>query len=251
MKAFLGETIGTFILVLIGIGSVALSVLWGWFTLWQIALIWTGGVSLAIYSSRNLSGAHLNPAVSIGLVLAGKERIGTQLGLKIIGQFVGAFAAAFAIYYLFWTDIQAVNPHYPNVPLSSGTALFFGEFYPNPGFAGLQVDTSFAFLVEGFGTLVLMLVILLLPGKKRTQPIEPILIGCTVGILIFFLAPYTQAGFNPARDFAPRVFAYLAGWKQNALANGWSGSIWVYVIAPIVGAGIASIGIRTAKRIKS
>ena len=59
----------------------------------------------------------------------------------------------------------------------------------------------------------------------------PPLIGTTVGALIAVLAPLTQAGFNPARDFGPRIVAYLAGWKAVAF-QGW----WVYVLGPIVGA---------------
>jgi glycerol uptake facilitator protein len=59
----------------------------------------------------------------------------------------------------------------------------------------------------------------------------PPIIGITVGSLIAVLAPLTQAGFNPAQDFGPRIVAYLAGWKSVAF-QGW----WVYVVAPIVGA---------------
>lgn len=240
-KAFLGELLGTYILVLIGTGSVAMSALWGWFELWQIALIWVGGVSLAIYASRKLSGAHLNPAVSIGLLIAGRENLSSSFFLKILGQFLGAFLAAVSIYLLFSADFPM-----PEDSIISGTyssqesAAMFGEFYPNPGFLDLNVSTSFAMLVEGFGTFVLMLVILFVPGQKRTQLIDPILIGLTVGVLIFFLAPYTQGGFNPARDFSPRLFAYVTDWGPNALANGWGNSILVYVLAPILGAGLAS-----------
>lgn len=63
----------------------------------------------------------------------------------------------------------------------------------------------------------------------------PPLIGLTVGALISIIAPLTQAGFNPARDFGPRIVAWFAGWKTVAFT-----SSWVYIIAPIVGASIGA-----------
>jgi glycerol uptake facilitator-like aquaporin len=71
-------------------------------------------------------------------------------------------------------------------------------------------------------------------ASKNNVYIPP-LIGATVGGLIAVIAPLTQAGFNPARDFGPRIIAWLAGWKAIAF-QGW----WVYVIAPIVGAPIGA-----------
>lgn len=96
------------------------------------------------------------------------------------------------------------------------------------------VTTSAAFLIEAVGTGILGFVIFALTNKKNrmeSSDLIPPLIGLTVGALIAVMAPLTQAGFNPARDFGPRIVAFLAGWKTVAF-QGW----WVYVLAPIVGA---------------
>ena len=101
------------------------------------------------------------------------------------------------------------------------------------------ISSGTAFLAEAVGTGVLAFVIFALTnpknettnGKGNGGLLIPPLIGTTVGALIAVLAPLTQAGFNPARDFGPRIVAYLAGWKTVAL-QGW----WVYVLGPIVGA---------------
>jgi len=96
------------------------------------------------------------------------------------------------------------------------------------------VTPTVAFLAEVVGTAILGFVIFALTNAKNTvmkSGFVPPIIGLTVGSLISVMAPLTQAGFNPARDFGPRIVAYLAGWKTVAF-QGW----WVYVVAPIVGA---------------
>ena len=104
-KEFIGETLGTFILVLFGCGSVAVSVLFdGYSGLFQIAIVWGIGVSLAIYLTRHLSCAHLNPAVTIGMVIAGRMKI-RKLPVYILAQFIGAILAGFVIYLFFYPSI--------------------------------------------------------------------------------------------------------------------------------------------------
>ena len=100
-----------------------------------------------------------------------------------------------------------------------------------------------AFFSEVIGTLVLALVVFALsdPRNRNAPPagMAPIFIGLTVACLISVIAPLTQACFNPARDFGPRLLASLAGWGSIALpghdGNGWSW-LTVYIIAPITGA---------------
>lgn len=91
-----------------------------------------------------------------------------------------------------------------------------------------------AFVAEAVGTAVLAFVIFALTNPKNDAVDEkqiPLVIGLTVGSLIACIAPLTQAGFNPARDFGPRIVAWLAGWKVVAFKKAW-----VYIAAPIVGA---------------
>lgn len=101
------------------------------------------------------------------------------------------------------------------------------------------VTTATAFFAETFGTGVLAFVIFCLTNPKSDVQVKkvfvPPLIGATVGALICVIAPLTQAGFNPARDFGPRIVAWLAGWKGVAFTK-W----WLYVLAPVVGAPIGA-----------
>ena len=123
--------------------------------------------------------------------------------------------------------------------------MIFGEFFPNPGGKPFtdelraRVSPGGAFLVELVGTTVLMLVIFAVTDERnasRPRELTPVVIGLTVTLLISLLAPLTQACFNPARDFGPRVWSAIAGWGSVPFsANGW-GWLTVYVVAPLVGA---------------
>ncbi|HHB52316.1 MAG TPA: aquaporin family protein [Saprospiraceae bacterium] len=243
-KNIIGELIGTFILVFIGTGSVAVAVLYGNLNLYQIAGIWSIAVILGIYASKNLSNAHLNPAVSFGFLV--KKDLSPHLFWQyLLGQFMGGLLAGFAVYFIFRNDITAYEITHHIVrgsETSKQTAMMFGEFYPNPGNSQLkELSTLTAFSLEAIGTFVLMMIILLLTHvKKNINAIIPTLIGLTVGGLIILIAPYTQAGFNPARDFSPRLVSYIMGWGDVVFNLPNFGFLTVYIIAPCVGAGLAS-----------
>ena len=120
----------------------------------------------------------------------------------------------------------------------------FGEFYPNPGDPGAIVSMPLAIAAEAFGTFLLVLIIFFLTEGcnvgRPSEPLQPLFVGLTVSSIIFFIAPLTQAGLNPARDFGPRVVAYFCGWGQAALPDAVGGWFWVYVLGPIVGGALAA-----------
>lgn len=232
VKEFLGETIGTFIIVFIGCGTVALEVLYGTFGhLIPIALMWGAGVALAIFSSRKLSPAHLNPAVTIAMYF-NKDLEFKKILPFIVAQFYGAFMAAFCLLKIFNTEIVS----FENVK-SIQTAKMFGEYY--------VVDTFSAFALEAVGTTFLVLMIFIIVSKIKSQNLTPILIGLVVSIAIVFIAPYTQCGINPARDFAPRLVSYYSGWGNVAFSQS---SINVYVLAPFVGGIIGWLLFKVIKK---
>src|SRR3990172_764375 len=102
---FAGEFIGTFMLVFFGCGSVAVTVLFSAHVgLFQVALLWGIGVTLSIYATRHLSCAHLNPAVSIAMVLCRRMAF-SRLPVYLAAQFVGAFVAAGMLYMVFGSSI--------------------------------------------------------------------------------------------------------------------------------------------------
>lgn len=247
-RELLGEGLGTFVLVLFGCGSVAVSVLFGSHQgLMRVGLAWGIGVTLAIYLTRHLSCAHLNPAVSVAMVL-GRRMAAGKLPLYLAAQFAGAFLAGLVLYGLFAPSIAAYEQAHGIVRGTADsvqTAMMFGEYYPNPGGAAAVVSLPLAMAVEAFGTFLLVLMIFALTeGCNVGRPdnaLAPVFIGLTVTSIICLLAPLTQAGLNPARDLGPRLVAWLMGWGQAAFPDRVGGFFHVYVLAPFLGGGLASL----------
>ena len=248
MKDFIGEMIGTFVLTLFGCCCVAVAILFGEYnSIFQIGLVWGLGVTLAIFLTRNVCCAHLNPAVSVAMVLAG--RMGAKkLPVYLVAQMVGAVLAGLVLFGLFSASIEqyeAVNGIVRGTAASVDTARMFGEFYPNPGDALVStVSLPLAIAAEAVGTFVLVLFIFCFTEDcnvgRPDSNITPLFIGLTVSICITLIAPLTQAGFNPARDFGPRIVAWLAGWGSAAFPDSVGGFFWVYILGPIIGGALAT-----------
>jgi len=243
----IGEVVGTFLLVFFGCGSVCAAVLHGaQVGIFQVAIVWGIGIALAIYLTASLSGAHLNPAVTVaaGLFTDFKR---TRILPYIGAQMVGAFLAAAVLYTIYGGSLVQFEEKKGIVrgqPGSEASAMVFGECYPNPGGEALTaarirtVPMWRAFVVELIGTAILVTVILGLTDHRNTerpQGLAPVLIGLTVTLLISLLGPLTMAAFNPARDLAPRIFSSLAGWGAVPFTvNSW-GWLTVYICAPLTG----------------
>ena len=245
---FVGEFVGTFLLVFFGCGSVCSAVLTGAQAgVFQVAIVWGLGIAIAIFLTGPLSGAHLNPAVTISLAAWSgfpKGRVIPYVTAQILGAFAGA-AVLFIIFRDVLAAFESANQIVRGQPGSEASAMIFGEYFPNPGGrpltdeARLKMSPSAAFGAEIIWTSVLMLVICW-AGDERNQArpagLVPVLIGLTVTLLISLLGPLTMACFNPARDLGPRVFSALAGWGGVPFAVNGSGWLTVYVLAPILGA---------------
>lgn len=246
MKEFTGELLGTFILVLFGCGSVAVAVLFGEYnSILQIGVAWGFGVMLAIYLTRHLSCAHLNPAVSVAMVIS-KRMAARKLPAYLGAQFAGAFIAGLALYWLFSPSIEAYEATHNIVrgtAASVDTARMFGEFYPNPGGSAV-VSMPLAIAAEAFGTFLLLLFIFALTEGcnvgRPSDAMAPVFIGLTVTSIICLIAPLTQAGLNPARDFGPRIVAWLAGWGSAAFPDSSGGFFFVYILGPVTGGSVAA-----------
>ncbi len=248
MREYIGESLGTFILTLFGCGSVAVAVLFGEYTsIFQIAIVWGLAVALAIYVTRHLCPAHLNPAVSVSMAL-GKRMPYGKLPSYLLAQFIGAFLAGGVLLLLFNPSIEAYELAHGierGTAASVDTARMFGEFYPNPGDALVStVSLPLAIAAEAVGTFVLVLFIFCFTEDcnvgRPDSNIAPLFIGLTVSICITLIAPLTQAGFNPARDFGPRIVAWLAGWGSAAFPDSVGGFFWVYILGPIIGGALAT-----------
>ncbi|MEI6862366.1 MAG: MIP/aquaporin family protein [Verrucomicrobiota bacterium] len=251
---FMGEFLGTFLLVFFGCGSVAAAVLTGaQVGVFQVAIVWGLGITTAIYLTADLSGAHLNPAVTVALA-SFKGFPWARVGPYVAAQFLGAFVASGALYAVYHGAFKAYELAHGIVRGASGseaTAMIFGEYFPNPGGKPLTdamrvtVSPATAFFIEALGTAILVLVILGSTdegNKSRPRGLTALTIGLTVTLLISLLGPLTMAALNPARDLAPRIFSYFAGWGAVAFTVNGSGWLTVYVLAPVLG-GLAGGGI--------
>lgn len=245
----LAEAIGTFILVLFGCGAIATAVISGaQMGIWQVAVVWGFALALAIYVARATSGAHLNPAVTLAVAVFQKERFAAKKLIPyILAQFAGAFLAASVLYVMFAkaiTSFEATEGIVRGEAGSQLSAMIFGEYFPNPAIFGTSaaswdiLSPGTALLAEAIGTALLVFFIFSLTDpQNRGRPsaaLTPFFIGFTISIIISVIGPLTQAGLNPARDFGPRLFAFLAGWDHIALP-GPRWDFWIYVAGPVIG----------------
>jgi glycerol uptake facilitator protein len=256
-KWVIGEFFGTFLLVFFGCGSVCAAVLTGaQVGVFQVAIVWGLGIATAIYLTGALSGAHLNPAVTMSMAVWSDFPKG-RVAPYIVTQMIGAFVGAAVLYFIFGDALRAYEQAKGIVRGASGseaTAMVFGEFFPNPGGKALtdaaraRMSPMAAFGAEVIGTAILLLVICCATDERnnsRPQILTAAAIALTVTLLISLLGPLTMACFNPARDLGPRVFSALAGWSAVPFQVNGLGWLTVYIIAPILG-GLLGGGIYRA-----
>lgn len=236
-QQFYGEFLGTFLLVFFGCGAVTVSVLFEAYAgLFQVAAIWGIGLAQAITITAPLSGAHLNPAITLAFALLEKfpKR---QLPLYFAAQFLGAFLAAAALYLLFGSSLanyESAHGIVRGTVGSEASAKVFGEFHPS------SISTLNATFAEFCGTALLSFAIFHIARQKQSLGLPPWVIppaiGLTLTLLISLFAPLSMAGFNPARDFAPRLFSALVGWKSIPFTANGSSWLLAYIAGPFLGA---------------
>ena len=245
----IGEFLGTFLLVFFGVGVVNAAVITGaQVGLWQVAVVWAIGVSLAIYCTASLSGAHLNPAITTVAVVYERFPVSRAL-VYVAAQLCGAIVASLLLYSMFSEAILEFERRHGLLrggPGSELSGMVFGEYFPNPAMFGTAEDAwrivglPGAFLAELVGTALLaLLVSAVTHARNRARPAagtEALLIGVGVAAIISIVAPLTQAGLNPARDFGPRLVAWFLGWGEIAIPGPRGGWFTVYILAPVIGA---------------
>lgn len=204
----IAETFGTFCLVFAGCGAMVVNdVTGGAIGHAGVAITWGLIVTAMIYSVGSVSGAHINPAVTVGFWLA-KEFPGARVLPYVIAQVGGAFLAAGTLRLLFPTSatLGATIPHDMGLVWQS-------------------------FVLEFLLTLILMFVILCVAvGSKERGLMAGIAIGATVGLEAMFAGPICGASMNPARSLAPAIVSLNADALQ---------SLWAYLVATLLGASLA------------
>jgi len=238
MNEFSAEFIGTMVLILLGNGVVANVVLkgtkgnnGGWIV---ITLGWGLGVFMGVTIAGPYSGAHLNPAVTIGLAIAGKF-LWTKAGTFIIAQMLGAAVGAFLV-WLFYRH------HYNETEAQGG---ILATFATSPAIRRLPNN----FFSEMLGTFILIFVIFYIQGATiscTTLPEMKIGLGSVgalpVALLVtalgLSLGGTTGYAINPARDLSPRLMHSILPIKHKGPSD-WEYS-WIPVVAPLMGAAIAA-----------
>jgi len=237
----IAEFIGTGLILFFGAGCVAaMKVAGASFGQWEICIVWGLAVSMGAYVSAGISGAHLNPAVTIALCLFGNFE-GRKIIPYIIAQTAGAFCAAALVYALYHNLFIDYEQTHQMVRGSVDSLSLAGVFstYPNP-----QISVPQAFFVEIVITAVLMGVIMALTddgnGLPR-GPLAPLLIGLLVAAIGAATGPLTGFALNPARDFGPKMFTALAGWGKVAFTGGQEIPYFlVPIFGPLIGACVGA-----------
>lgn len=211
MKKYISEFIGTFAMIFCGTGAMTINeVTGGDVTHVGIAITWGFIVIAMIYAFGDISGAHFNPAVSIAFAFA-KKFSWKEVPKYIIAQILGAFLASLLLLFLF------------------PTSEVYGATIPT-------IDPMRAFVLEIILTFILMLTIInVSTGSKEVGIVAGIAIGGVVLLEAMFAGPVTNASMNPARSIAP---AFVSGNLQH---------LWLYILAPVIGAILA---VSTCKLVK-
>jgi glycerol uptake facilitator protein len=241
----IAEFLGTFVMILLGIGVVAMVVLFptknpgeiihGGFT--NITLGWGLAVTMGIYVAGKVSGAHLNPAVTLALAVF-RDFPWRKVLPYSLAQTAGAFAAAALV---FWNYLPAFRQIDPQLERTAGVFTTFPAFPQLP---------QAGFLDQLIGTGLLVLMVFAITDEFNAPPganLAPAMIGLVVVAIGMSFGGMHGYAINPARDFGPRLFTVFAGFRNNGLTDG-TRAWWIPVVAPLLGglagAAIYDFGIR-------
>lgn len=222
MTEFLAEIIGTMILIIFGGGVVAGVVLkgskaegTGWVL---ITIAWGLGVTMGVYASGNVSGGHINPAVTLGFAAIGEfpwAKVPMYISAQIIGAFIGG-VIVFLNYLPHWRATE-----------DKGAKL--AVFSTDPA-----IRSPFSNLVsEILGTFVLVMGLLFIGANDFTQGLNPAIVGLLIVAIGMSLGGTTGYAINPARDLGPRIAHALLP-IPNKGGSDWSYS-WVPILGPVLG----------------
>lgn len=236
----IGEIFGTFILILLGDGVVAnvglaprlAAPAYNWNT---ITIGWAFAVIVAVYVSGGVSGAHLNPAVTLALALK-RGFPWKNVVPFMLAQIVGAFLGALGVYLVYRDGLVAAGV--PNVWSTGPGSVFGSAFWGGAGGSSTGAySMATAIVAEIFGTAVLLWGVLASGDNKNMglmHNLGPFLVGGTVLAVGLSLGGPSGYAINPARDFGPRLLGTVVGTQGL-----WDGGYWIIpIIAPLIGAAL-------------
>jgi glycerol uptake facilitator protein len=251
------EFLGTFVLICFGDGVVAMAVAalnqsgrgtaifvasgdwllitWGW----------AMAVTFGVYVAGGISGAHINPAVTLALAVR-RNFPWAKVVPYILAQLIGAFVGAALVYLVYHNAISSYEATH-NITRgalggsadSTATFSIFATF-PAPYFHSSMIGPLIDQIV---GTAFLLMFVLALTDERNQPPrsnLAPLLVGLAVAAIGMSFGANAGYAINPARDFGPRFFAWLAGWGQVAIP-GIHNYLWVPIVGPFVGGVLGAI----------
>ncbi len=233
VREVLAEFAGTFVLIVFGVGVVAQTVLSGQMagSPLGINIGWGLAVTMGCYVAGGVSGAHLNPAVTLALAVHRRFPVG-KIVPYIAAQMAGAFVASVVVYVTYRQALTAFDGGTRQIGDALGTAGIWAT-YPQP----FLNNFPYGFFDQVLGTALLVGIIFAITDTRATPPpagTAPIVVGLLVVLIGMTFGFNSGYAINPARDLAPRVFTAMAGWGSGVFraGNGWW---WVPVVAPCVG----------------
>jgi glycerol uptake facilitator protein len=229
------ELLGTFTLIIFGVGVVAQTVLTP-FTAGAQSIHWAWGIGviMGIYVAGGISGAHLNPAVSLALALR-RGFPWAKVAPYAAAQTLGAFLAALVIRWNYTEAFRAFDP--------GKTVKSQGVFSTLPGNGVLPVSQLGALRDQIIGTAVLVLLVLAITDARNTAPaanLAAVVIGLVVVGIGMALGADAGYAINPARDFGPRLASWLTGWSGAWNDQRGDFYAWVPIVGPLVGGALGA-----------
>ncbi|XP_077454472.1 aquaporin-10a isoform X2 [Stigmatopora argus] len=238
LRESMAEFLGTFILILFGC-SAAAQVKTSRETKGQflsVNMSFSVGVMSAMYLTKGISGAHLNPAVSLSFCVLGQVPWNRLLPYSL-AQVLGAYVASALVYTVYYDAIMDFSGGILTVYGPNETASIFAT-YPSE-----YVSLANSFLDQVVGTAMLMLCILCLEEKRNTPApsgLVPVIVAVIVLGISMSMSANCGAAINPARDLGPRLLTLTAGWGTDVFTcyNYW---FWVPLLAPLLGGVLGSL----------
>ena len=230
------EFLGTFVLIVFGVGVVAQVVLTGTGDTQSIHWAWGLGVTLGVYVAGRLSGAHLNPAVTLALALRRGFPWRKVLPFSL-AQTAGAFVAALLVR---WNSSEAFDKFDPGHTVKSQ-----GVFSTLPGNGGPLDITQFGALRDQIiGTAILVLLVLAVTDARNSAPLAnltPFIVGLIVVAIGMALGANAGYAINPARDLGPRLASFLTGFSGAWHDQHGGFYAWVPIVGPLVGGPLGAV----------
>ncbi|XP_007956658.1 aquaporin-9 [Orycteropus afer afer] len=237
-KETLSEFLGTFIMIVLGCGSVAQAVLsrghFGGIS--TISVGFAMAVAMAIYVSGGVSGGHINPAVSFAMCLYGRMKW-SKFPFYVGAQFLGAFVGAATLFGIYYDGLMSFAGGQLLTVGENATAVIFAT-YPAP-----YLSLANAFADQVLATMLLIMIVFAIFDSRNLgvpKGLEPLVVGLLIMVISSSLGLNSGCAMNPARDLSPRLFTALAGWGSDVFTAG-NNFWWIPVVGPMVGAVIGGL----------